>query len=338
MGELAGVMSTVFKRIPIVEVLPSSRWGCCRLRRIKNNQDGDQVGKKPGFLGAQKSCLCFWCMGILEHLHLLDCFWWWLDSRSMAILQGCWRGKSEADCTSLQWSESDRNKDNKWIHWNFSWVIATFVFPWRCLRMFFHVCSTYPPPSFKKSIMAIERGSLTNNNPDSQHHGVKILISNFSREGSFTQEPGEIDDPNLTSIFFSNGLVQPPTRKMWIHSSSTESEKPQTMREALKTYRPGPSVSTVPSITKTSASWTSPTRAGGKCKEGFRGKSSACRLFDTTYGSVHNIWAMKNTLTWLFSHFCFGIIPPVSRDDIMWYHQRFWINSAEKVWKIWSYM
>lgn len=74
MGDLTGVMSTVFKRIPIggsaavfkVGVLPSRR---------KNNQVGDQVGKKPGFFGAQKKLSVFFLMyGDSGTLHLLDCF------------------------------------------------------------------------------------------------------------------------------------------------------------------------------------------------------------------------------------------------------------------------
>ena len=75
MGELAGVMSTVFKRIPIggsaavfkVGVLPS---------RIKNNQDGDEGGKKPGFFGGPKfkKLSVFLMYGDSGTLHLLDCF------------------------------------------------------------------------------------------------------------------------------------------------------------------------------------------------------------------------------------------------------------------------
>lgn len=72
MGDLTGVMSTVFKRIPIggsaavfkVGVLPSRR---------KNNQVGDQVGKKPGFFWAQKVVRVFdvWGFWNITSLSLL---------------------------------------------------------------------------------------------------------------------------------------------------------------------------------------------------------------------------------------------------------------------------
>ena len=141
----------------------------------------------------------------------------------MSILQGCWRAKTEADCTSLQWSESDRNQDNKFIGTSHESLPLSF-FLGDVFACFFHIFVQRTPPILSKSpSWPSKRGQFNHSIMEWEKPDFQLL--------SFTHSWGQIDDPNLTFAYFSNGLVQlqPPTRRCEF-TAAQQNQNPQTMQ------------------------------------------------------------------------------------------------------------
>ena len=156
--------------------------------------------------------------GDFATLHLLNCFWCNYVNSSGVL-------KSENGSRLHKPSMIRiRSKPRQQIHWNFSWVIATFIFSWRCLRMFFpYFCSTYPPILSKSPSWPSKRGQFNHSIMEWEKPDFQLL--------SFTHSWGQIDDPNLTFAYFSNGLVQlqPPTRRCEF-TAAQQNQNPQTMQ------------------------------------------------------------------------------------------------------------